>query len=147
MTKDLTPGEVRALKTYCEAEYHQDAAKRLSVSTQTVKNHLAGAYRKIGAKKAHSAIYQLCLSQGFDPFAVYSSSKRSRSVVVNSESTKTPAKITEKYRESPAQYPILTQTPADDIIPNELANLIEDDSVPDTSGLPPIIEREERDHG
>lgn len=63
----LTPSEARALRTYVELETHARAADALGISTQTLKNHLGSAYRKIGRKKAHSALYKMCLDQGFDP--------------------------------------------------------------------------------
>jgi hypothetical protein len=58
---------MRALRTYVELETHVNAAAKLGISTQTLKNHLGSAYRKIGKRKAHSALYKMCLDQGFDP--------------------------------------------------------------------------------
>lgn len=65
----LTPGELRAFKTYMELETHENAAHALNISTQTLKNHLGAVYKKLGRRKAHSALYKLCLDQGFDPLA------------------------------------------------------------------------------
>lgn len=58
---------MRALKTYVEEETHARAAAKLGISTQTLKNHLGSVYRKIGRQKAHSALYKMCLDQGFNP--------------------------------------------------------------------------------
>jgi DNA-binding CsgD family transcriptional regulator len=66
---NLTPGEIRTLRTYCADEHHQASAKTLGLSIQTLKNHLGSSYRKLDAHKAHSALYHLCLKHGFDPFA------------------------------------------------------------------------------
>lgn len=67
MLKDLTDGEMRVLKAYCEMETHADAARALDISPQTLKNHLGSIYKKVGARKAHSAIYKLALASGLDP--------------------------------------------------------------------------------
>ena len=69
MTAELTKGEKRAFKTYCTAETHDEAARALQISTQTLKNHLGAIYRKLDRHKAHSALYRMCLEAGFDPFA------------------------------------------------------------------------------
>lgn len=65
--KDLTPGEARAFKAYMVHETHVRAAEALGISTQTLKNHLGSAYKKLGRQKAHSALYKMCLDQGIDP--------------------------------------------------------------------------------
>lgn len=145
MPKDLTAGEIRSLKTYCEQELHEKASQTLGISTQTLKNHLGAAYKKLDRKKAHSALYALCLQQGFDPFAALSSSSTdTESADVISESPVSDGEITGKYRESPAQDPILTQTPGNDTIPSELSSVMDQDigAVEETNDLPPILERD-----
>lgn len=67
MSRDLTEGERRVFKAYVEAETHEMAAKQLDISVQTLKNHLGSIYKKVGARKAHSAIYKLALERGVDP--------------------------------------------------------------------------------
>lgn len=69
--KALTPGEARVLKAYVQHERHEDAAKALGISTQTLKNHLGSVYKKLGVKKAHSAVYALAVKSGIDIFADY----------------------------------------------------------------------------
>lgn len=69
MATNLTPGEIRTLRTYCTLEHHSAAAHDLGISVQTLKNHLGSAYKKMDAHKSHSALYNLCLKHGFDPFA------------------------------------------------------------------------------
>lgn len=56
-------------RAYCTTEHHVTAAKELDISVQTLKNHLGSIYKKTGRHKAHSALYALCLSKGFDPLA------------------------------------------------------------------------------
>lgn len=67
MSKPLTEAETRVLRTYCEEETHAAAAVKLGISTQTVKNHLGNVYKKIGRRKAHSALYALTKEAGYDP--------------------------------------------------------------------------------
>lgn len=67
MTRDLTEGERRVLLAYVEEETHERAAARLSISTQTLKNHLGSIYKKVGARKAHAAVYRLAMDRGCDP--------------------------------------------------------------------------------
>lgn len=67
MARELTEGEIRVLKAYCELETHAEAAKALDISTQTLKNHLGSIYKKVGARKAHSAVYKMALALGTDP--------------------------------------------------------------------------------
>ena len=67
LQRELTDGERRVLLAYCELETHAEAAKALDISTQTLKNHLGSIYKKVGARKAHSAVYKLALENGRDP--------------------------------------------------------------------------------
>jgi DNA-binding CsgD family transcriptional regulator len=69
VTRGLTPAEKRVLRAYIEEETHASAAQKLQVSTQTLKNHLGSIYKKLGVRKAHSAIYRLAQDQGVDPLA------------------------------------------------------------------------------
>lgn len=124
MPRDLTPGEIRALKAYCEAELHAPAAQSLSVSTQTLKNHLGAAYRKLDAKKAHSALYRLCMQQGFDPFAradaLHSSLTAGNPAEVISGSTSFDFSEGQKGRNFPAQYPNGAASAKNDTASDEL---------------------------
>ena len=65
----LTEAEMRALRAYVAEETIERAALALGLSRQTLKNHLGTVYKKLGVRKAHSAIYRLALLQGFDPLA------------------------------------------------------------------------------
>lgn len=67
--RSLTDGEIRVLKAYVDYENHESAAKALSISTQTLKNHLGSIYKKLGVKKAHSAVYKMALEAGTDIFS------------------------------------------------------------------------------
>lgn len=100
--KALTPGEVKVLRTYCEKETHADAAAELGISVQTLKNHLGSIYRKTGARKAHSALYKMCVAAGFDPFD--STVTTSSGAEVISEGTSKTAETAQKAPESPGQY-------------------------------------------
>jgi len=74
MAKLLTPGERRVLLAYVEEETHERAAARLNISPQTLKNHLGSVYKKVGARKAHTAVYRLAMLAGCDPLATETSS-------------------------------------------------------------------------
>jgi DNA-binding NarL/FixJ family response regulator len=67
-SESLTPREKEVLRAYIEYETHEEASKHLAIANQTLKNHLAAIYRKLGRRKAHSALYEYTLRQGFDPF-------------------------------------------------------------------------------
>ena len=69
MTRDLTDGERRVFKAYLEEETHDAAATKLNISTQTLKNHLGSIYKKIGRRKAHSALYAMARERGQDPLS------------------------------------------------------------------------------
>lgn len=65
--RGLTAGEMRVFRAYMELETHEKAAAQLGISTQTLKNHLGAVYKKLDRRKAHSALYRMCLDKGFDP--------------------------------------------------------------------------------
>lgn len=65
--RDLTEAERRVFRAYVEQETHERAAASLGITTQTLKNHLGSIYKKVGARKAHSALYRLALEHGHDP--------------------------------------------------------------------------------
>lgn len=86
--RDLTPAERKALRTYCEYETHEKAAEQLGISPQTLKNHLGSIYKKVDRRKAHSALYRMCLEAGFDPLSdLPTTSTSAGGPLVNSEST------------------------------------------------------------
>lgn len=63
----LTQAEIDRLRAYCEYETLQATADHLDIGVQTLKNHLAKIYAKLGVHKAHSAIYKLGLSASPEP--------------------------------------------------------------------------------
>ena len=56
---ELTMREVEALRARALAESNKDAAARLFVTEQTLKNLLTHAYRKVGAQSAVEAFRKL----------------------------------------------------------------------------------------
>lgn len=69
VSKQITEGERKVFKAYVDQESLALAAQSLSISEQTLKNHLGSIYKKVGAKKAHSALYRMALNAGHDPLA------------------------------------------------------------------------------
>ncbi|WP_239024963.1 response regulator transcription factor [Sphingomonas corticis] len=55
-TADLTPREREVLGLICEGLDDKAIAKRLSLSGNTVRNHVAGIYGKIGVNRRAAAI-------------------------------------------------------------------------------------------
>ncbi|MDG6719354.1 response regulator transcription factor, partial [Staphylococcus aureus] len=55
-TADLTPREREVLGLICEGLDDKAIAKRLSLSGNTVRNHVAGIYGKIGVNRRAAAV-------------------------------------------------------------------------------------------
>jgi DNA-binding NarL/FixJ family response regulator len=54
-----TPAELEALRAYLAAGSVKGAAHRLGLREQTVKNHLANARCRLGAKTTAEAVFRL----------------------------------------------------------------------------------------
>jgi DNA-binding CsgD family transcriptional regulator len=67
--RSLTEAETRVLRAYIDHETHAEASRALTISTQTLKNHLGSIYKKLGVRKAHAAVYRLAVDQGVDPLS------------------------------------------------------------------------------
>lgn len=112
VTKELTDGERRVFQAYVEQETHELAAKHLGISTQTLKNHLGNIYKKVGARKAHSALYKLALSRGMDP--------------LTPNPTTSAGEITSRYRQTEVNGAnLLAQTPTHATDPSTVTSTLE----------------------
>ena len=54
-----TPGQLLVLREIAKGDGYKKAGSRLGVSEQTVKNHAADAYKRIGASSAIEAFAML----------------------------------------------------------------------------------------
>jgi DNA-binding CsgD family transcriptional regulator len=55
----VTPAQLRALQEIARGDGYKKAGARLGVSEQTIKNHAADAYKRIGANTAIEAFAKL----------------------------------------------------------------------------------------
>ncbi|MDX1588489.1 MAG: response regulator transcription factor [Oleiphilaceae bacterium] len=53
---ELTPKELKVLRALCAGANNDEIAKKLSVSTHTVKSHLSNLYRKLNVKNRLEAV-------------------------------------------------------------------------------------------
>lgn len=56
---DLTPAQRNVLEVYIDSKDMKEAAERLGIHVQTVKNHLYFARQNNGAKSTRELIYRL----------------------------------------------------------------------------------------
>jgi DNA-binding CsgD family transcriptional regulator len=58
-TDQPTPREIRAIRAYLRAGSAREAAHELGCAESTVKNHLANARAKVGAKTTAELVFKL----------------------------------------------------------------------------------------
>ncbi len=59
MTGDLTERQFQIFVEYCAADTLEDAARRLGISPQTLKNSLTTVYRRLDVTSARQAAWRL----------------------------------------------------------------------------------------
>lgn len=59
MTHHVTAAELRAVRAYLQAGSAKDAAHKLGCAESTVKNHLAHARSKLGARTTAEVVFLL----------------------------------------------------------------------------------------